>query len=299
MSQSVQSANPDLKFSLNFPATAHKPLPNHGVRSRKGLPLAAKPDKDRTEARSDDISDVLARWPYQSGQPNVRQFVGEDGELRLQIRLDLGLLQMFADGRPDGERPHGHESLLEYYEAAMEDSAEQPEAERLKLSEEECSALRDEALQYYHRYMAMLVLEEFDGVIRDTTRNLRVFDLCGDHAETEEDRSALDQYRPYVLMVRTRALASQAVKDGENKAALFAIDTGIEQIRRVYADLGDAGAFDRSQEVGMLKQMRESLAPKLARSKREELKEQLDAAVEAEDYEQAAKIRDEIKKLKD
>lgn len=261
--------------------------------------MASKPDKNRTESRSDDISDVLARWPYQAGQPNVRQFIGDDGEIRLQIRLDLGILQMFADGRPDGERPHGHESLLEYYEAAMEDSAEQPEAERLKLSAEECSQLRDEALQYYHRYMAMLVLEEFDAVIRDTTRNLRVFDLCREHAETDEDRSSLEQYRPYVLMVRTRALASQAIKDGESKAALFAIDTGIEQIRGVYADQGDAGAFERSQEVGMLKQMRESLAPKLPRSKREELKEQLDAAVESEDYEQAAKIRDEIKKLKD
>jgi hypothetical protein len=270
-----------------------------GVRSPEGTPLADQPDKEQTESRSDDISDVLARWPYHSGQPNVRQFVGEDGELRLQIRLDLGILQMFADGRPDGERPHGHESLLEYYEAAMEDSADHPEAERLKLSPEECSALRDEALQYYHRYMALLVLEEFDAVVRDTTRNLRVFDLCRDHAETDEDRAALEQYRPYVLMVRTRALASQAVKDGESKAALFAVDTGIEQIRRVYADLGDAGAFDKSQEVGMLKQMRETLSPKLAKSRREELKDELDAAIAAENYEEAARLRDELKKLKD
>lgn len=261
--------------------------------------MAAKPDKSRTEGRSDDIADVLARWPYQSGQPNVRQFVGDDGEVRLQIRLDLGILQMFADGRPDGERPHGHESLLEYYEAAMEDSADQPEAERLKLSAEECSQLRDEALQYYHRYMAMLVLEEFDAVLRDTTRNLRVFDLCREHAETDEDRAALEQYRPYVLMVRTRALASQAIKDGETKAALFSVDQGLEQIRRVYADQGDAAAFERSQEVQMLRQMRESLAPKLPRTRREELKEELDAAVEAEDYERAARIRDELKKLKD
>lgn len=257
------------------------------------------PKKDQTDSRSDDLSDVLARWPFVAGQPNVRQFVGEDGEGRIQIRLDLGILQMFSDGRPDGQRPNGHESLLEYSEAAMEDSADQPEAERLKLSSDECSALRDEALQYYHRYMALLVLEDFDGVVRDTTRNLRVFDLCRDHGESDEDRQAMEQYRPYVLMVRTRALASQLIKDGEASAGLFALDQGIEQMRRAYADLGDANAFEQSQEVAMLKHMRETLAPKLPKSRKTELKEQLDAALEAEDYELAAKLRDELKKLKD
>jgi hypothetical protein len=273
-------------------------VPEKPIKNQSDDPdQAANPDEVLT--RSDDLSDVLARWPYQSGQPNVRQFLGDDGEARIQIRLDLGILQMFSDGRPDGQQPHGHESLLEYYEAAMEDSAEQPEAERLKLSDEECSALRDEALQYYHRYMALLVLEDFDGVVRDTTRNLRVFDLCRDHAENEDDRQALEQYRPYVIMVRTRALASRAVKDSEAKAALFLLDQGLEQMRRAYADLGDPNAFEQSQEAGMLRQMRDSLTPKLPTSRRAELKAELDAAIAAEDYEAAARVRDELKKLKD
>lgn len=260
--------------------------------------MAQTPKKNQTEV-SDDLSPLFARWPYVAGQPNVRQFLGDDGEGRVQIRLDLGILQMFSDGRPDGDRPHGHESLLEYYEAAMEDSAEQPEAERLKLSTEECASLRDEALQYYHRYMALLVLEDFDGVVRDTTRNLRVFDLCRDHGESDEDRQALEQYRPYVLMVRARATASQLIKDVEPKAALFALDAGLESIRRAYADLGDANAFEQSQEAAMLRQMRDSLAPRLPKSRRDEIKEALDVALESEDYEQAAKLRDELKKLKD
>ncbi|XVJ59488.1 MAG: hypothetical protein HEQ23_08805 [Tepidisphaera sp.] len=270
--------------------------------------MQKKPNKDQSENLSDDLSPLFARWPFVPGQPNVRQFLGDDGEGRIQIRLDLGILQMFADGRPDGERPHEHESLLEYYEAAMEDSAEQPEAERLKLSSDECSAIRDEALQYYHRYMALLVLEDFDGVVRDTTRNLRVFDLCRDHAETEEDRQALEQYRPYVLMVRTRALASQMIKDGEASAAMFAIDQGIDLVRRAYADLGDPAGLEQSQEVQMLRQMRDSLAPKLpvkepapktAKGRKAELKQQLEEAIAKEDYEEAARLRDEIKKLKE
>ena len=37
----------------------------------------------------------------------ARKIVGEDGKEKLQVRLDLGLLQMELNGRPDGERPHG------------------------------------------------------------------------------------------------------------------------------------------------------------------------------------------------
>lgn len=247
----------------------------------------------------DDLTPILQRWPYRAGQPNVRTLVGDDGETRIQIRLDLGILQMFADGRPDGQRPHGFESLLEYHEQALEDSADQPEAERIKLTPEECSALRDEALQYYHRYMAMLVLEDFDGVIRDTTRNLRVLDLCRDHAETDEDREALEQYRPYIMMVRTRATASQAVKEGEQPAAVFAIDQGLDQIRSIYASRGEPTSFESSNERQILQQLRDALEPKAPKGRRAELKEQLDLAVAEENYERAAKIRDELKGMKD
>lgn len=247
----------------------------------------------------DDISDILNSWPFSPGQPNVRIITGTDGEPRVQIRLDLGILQMFADGRPDGQDPHGCESLLEYFEGVIEDSQEQPESERLKLSAEECQLLRDEAVQYYHRYMALLVIEDFDGVVRDTTRNLRVFDLCAEHAESQEDKESLQQYRPYVMMVRARAQASQAVKDNEPKAAVIALDSGMDQIKHFYTTLGTPQAFDESQEVEMLRGIRDALAPKLPKSQRGELKDRLQKAIDEENYELAAILRDELKNLKD
>ena len=33
------------------------------------------------------------------------------------LENEESILQMDLDGRPDGQRPHGHESLLEYYQA--------------------------------------------------------------------------------------------------------------------------------------------------------------------------------------
>src|SRR5712692_5625204 len=54
-----------------------------------------------------DISHLLAQWDYQPGQVVVRKFMGNDGVEKVQLRVDMGLLQMNATGRPDGKRPLG------------------------------------------------------------------------------------------------------------------------------------------------------------------------------------------------
>ncbi|MBI1189753.1 MAG: hypothetical protein GC200_03615 [Tepidisphaera sp.] len=256
-----------------------------------------------------DISAILSAWPFEPGQLTCRMFTGLDGEARIQVRLDLGLLQMHADGRPDGERPFGFGSYLEYFEDQLESVADQKplgaeiddDSEPLKtaLTPEDCRVLRDEAEMFYRRYVALLVLEEFDRVVRDTTRNLRVLDLCQKFAQSDDDRVALEQYRPYILMVRTRALASQALKDNEPKAAVHALDDGLEQMKRHFAEHGGPQAFENSNEAAVLRNMREALVPKLPISQRSELKARLAKAIADENYELAAILRDELKQLKD
>jgi hypothetical protein len=261
---------------------------------------------------SADLSKLLGEWPYEPGKLNVRLITGDDGEPRVQVRLDLGILQMFTEGRPDGQHPFGYDSLLEYYEARLDDSdtvvppassGEDGPAEeskpRFSLSPDDCEELRSEAVQYYHRYMAFLVLEDYEGVIRDTTRNLRVLDLCAQHAETEADRAALEQFRPYITMMRARAMASQALKDNEPKAALYAIDEGLEALRQYFAEQDEPDLFEQSGEVQMLRGMREALVPKLPVSQKTELRARLAKAIEQENYELAAILRDELRMMKD
>src|SRR6478752_911674 len=62
-----------------------------------------------------DLNDLLRDWPHEPGQLKVRKIVGTDGREKLQLRIDLGLIQMETSGRPDGQRPHDCESLLEYH----------------------------------------------------------------------------------------------------------------------------------------------------------------------------------------
>jgi len=258
-----------------------------------------------------DISGLLSDWPYEPGQINARLVTGLDGEPKVQIRLDLGILQMNAEGRPDGQRPFGFPSLLEYYESKLDESKaesasetdsstpEKDRADRFRLNEDDCRALRDEAVQYYHRYVALLVLEDFEGVIRDTTRNLRVLDFCATHAETENDRTVLEQFRPYITMMRARAMASQAIKDNEPKAAVHALDEGLNALRQHFESAGQPQMFEESSEAEVLRGMREALVPKLPMSQKGELKARLQRALDAENYELAAILRDELRLLKD
>lgn len=245
-----------------------------------------------------DISKILSDWPFDPGQITARLVPTADGESRLQIRVELGLLQLHLDGRPDGLRPEGLESLLELHEGRIAQE-EDGEGEGAGLSPEECEGLRAEALLYYHRYVGLMVLEDFERVVRDTTRNLRVLDLCARHAEQESDRNALERFRPYIVMMRARAKAGLALRDGESKAAVLAVDDGLEDLRKHYAEVGQPQLIDRSPEARVLREIRDALSPQLPMSQRAELTDRLNRAIAEENYELAAILRDELRGMRD
>lgn len=247
-----------------------------------------------------DLTDLLREWPYESGSLNVRLILGSDGEPKVQMRVDLGVLQMELCGRPDGSRPEGHESLLEYFETRFDDHAVATgESDGFTLEPDDCRALREEAAQYYHRYISLLVLGDFQGVIRDSTRNLRLMDFITDHAESEEDRQTLEQFRPYITMIRARAIASQAISDEESGLALWAIDEGLEALQGVFTKWERPELFEESHEVALLRGMKAELQKKLPSSLKAEMKERLRQALADENYELAAILRDELKMMKE
>lgn len=245
-----------------------------------------------------DLSKMLKDWPYVPGQLAVRLIEGEDGRQKLQIRLDLGVLQLEAEGRPDGERPHGCESLLEYYEAALENHiGDGGDPDLFVLEEDDCRLLREEASQYYHRYVALYVLEDLEGVLRDTSRNLRALEFMEHHAAGDDDRVSLAQFRPYLVMMRARAIAGLAIREREPKAAIIAIDEAITRIREHYESVGEPEMLDDSSEVRLLEGMKESLIPKLPVSPESELRDRLKKALEQENYELASILRDELRSM--
>lgn len=246
-----------------------------------------------------DISHLLESWDYQPGQVVVRRFKAKDGTEKIQLRVDLGLLQMNAEGRPDGKRPFGHTSLLEYHQARLYKyvAAHGGSDDGFKLSAEECSKLQLEALQYHHRYICLLQLEDYAGVIRDAERNLAVFDFVEKHAASEELSWALRQFQPQLLMVLTRARGAQALKAADYDLGIRLVEEGLEQVRSFYKDKAGMEAAEQSGEVLSLTDWLEEIRAKKPLSKRERLERALRDAVKSEDYERAAKVRDQLRKL--
>jgi hypothetical protein len=253
----------------------------------------------RRQARSNskDITPLLKGWDYEPGTINVRKVSGNDGQPKLQMRLDLGLLQMELTGRPDGLKPHGCESLLDYYESQLKEHESRNGTELgFHLTGQQCQSLREEAVMYYHRYLSLFVLEDFSGVVRDTDRNLRVLDLCGRYAVDEQDRLVLEQYRPYITMMNTRAAASILFTDKRYAEALKVIKRGIASIREFFERFGQLKALNHSNEVRVLKRFAREIKRKMPIDPLARLKSELDKAVHAERYEDAAKLRDEIQR---
>ena len=244
-----------------------------------------------------DIGPLLKGWDYEPGTINVRKINGADGSPKLQMRLDLGLLQMELTGRPDGAKPHGFDSLLEYYESQLKEHEEKNGTELgFHLTGAQCQSLREEAVQYYHRYLSLFVLEDFPGVVRDTARNLRVLDLCGKYAVEEQDRLVLEQYRPYITMMNVRAAASLLVDKKQYNEALAAVDEGMTSIKEFFNRFGQEEGFTESNEVRVLKRFAREIRKKLPIDPLQKLQSQLDRAVKQERYEDAAKLRDEIRR---
>jgi hypothetical protein len=247
-----------------------------------------------------DLSDFLRQWPHEPGRINARRIEGDDGRRKIQVRVDLGVLQMEVDGRPDGRQPEGFESLLAYHlDRQARYEQETGATSGFVLSPEDCRGLREEAIQYYHRYVALFALGDFGRVARDAMRNLRLFDLCRDHAASETDRGILEQFRSHVIMMLTRARAEEAIASEQPKQALKAIDEGLEWMRVHYGETGRTEEFDHANEVQLLRGMRDVLVPKLPASQRVELEERLRAALDAENYELAAILRDELRLLRE
>jgi tetratricopeptide (TPR) repeat protein len=240
---------------------------------------------------SKDITPILDGWDYDTDELQVRIIQGLDGADKIQMRVDLGLIQMELAGRPDGVRPFGFDSLLDYHKAkAAKAKGDYP------LDTEACAALMREGVQYYHRYLASFHLDRYDIVASDTARNLELFAFVREHAARQKDRVQFDQYRPYVTMMHARAVGLAALAKDDHKTALEAIDEGIEAIRGFLREY-DVENEAECMEVAFLLKWRREVDGERPVGPAERLEQQLARAVALEEYEEAARIRDQLRRL--
>jgi len=246
-----------------------------------------------------DLTELLQEWEYKQGQVVARRFQGKDGE-KIQLRVDLGILQMNAEGRPDGKKPLGHESWFHVYRkrAGNPNADPAPGAIReFSLGTEECSRLQQEAIQYHHRYICFFQLRDFEAVERDCARNLEVFTFVDTFAENDDVAWGLVQFTPQLLMMRTRARSESRLTAKEHRSAITAVEEGLAAIEEFYRENEREDLMEQSGELQSLRHRLEELRKQPPEDELERLRMDLAEAIRLEDYERAAAVRDRLRKL--
>lgn len=242
---------------------------------------------------SHDLNKILGGWPYDPDSVSARWIVAEDGSQKIQLRLDLGVLQMEPDGRPDGTMPNGFESLLQYY--VIHEWCEEPDGDVFPLSPSACAELQQEAAQYYYRFIALYALRDLEGVIRDTVHVLRILKLVARHVDDGDLLWQFIQFYPHIRMMNARALAERAAEDKQYDEAIQELEQGIDDIRSFWQENGDEEDIAESREIDLLTDMLGEIRGSRPRSEIDRLKEELLRAIAAENYEKAARLRDAIR----
>ena len=264
---------------------------------------------------SHDIDPILREWPYLPDEITVRVIHGDDGRKKIQLRLDLGVLQMEFDGRPDGRQIHGAESWFGYHQRRQQDhDAANPDGAPYLLEPEDCAELLREGVQYYHRYICFWHLGLYELCARDTERNLRLFAFVRGHARNERDKLRFDQWRPYVTMMHARAVATPLAELEQWDAVANVLDAGIRGIERFLEEYNQADQAANVGELTFLRRWKEEIAAKIQgqggqaaeastvlaptpTDRVADLRAQITLAVAEERYEEAAMLRDELQRL--
>lgn len=249
-----------------------------------------------------DISDILQAWDFDP-EANVRKIRGDDGIQKIQVRVDQGafqgILQLNLDGRPDGRKPYGMDFALDYFRSLLESRRYQQESgdASFSLDREACQELFDESSRVYGRYVFLLQLKDYDRVVRDTERNMELFRFVNAHAESEEDQGNLEKWWPYILRINAVARALKEADGEDFEGALEILAEVKEQIRGLSDVEAEEFHVERERSQQALDELAEELRGKKPLSRREILERRLQEAIEREEFERAAVIRDELKKL--
>jgi hypothetical protein len=244
-----------------------------------------------------DISEILRDWEY-NPEDNIRIIHAADGRKLLQVRQPLGIEQYEMEGRPDGKRPFGKQTVLMEFEERLEQwkSAHDQDDSGFILSSGDFHLLQNEGILMYFRYLHLFQISDFERTARDTEHNLKICQLSEKYCEDKEEAKAILQYKPYILRINAVANAMLSLQKNVKNLARKIIQQAINQINEMEDVDSPAFKLEKARSLSYLKSALEQFSEEEP-SEVERLKMDLKQAVEEEDYERAARLRDTIKTL--
>jgi hypothetical protein len=243
---------------------------------------------------SSDITDILRGWEFDSDN-QIRIIQADDGRQVLQVRQPMGIEQYELDGRPDGKHPLGRESMMEEYQARLENyRGANGTDDGFMITHDDFANLQAEGVLYYFRYLVLFQIGDFVRTARDTEHNLNLFSLVEKYGESDEDRKELLQYKPYVVRMNAIARAMISLHKEMKDAAEDILTNAISAIEGMNEIDTPAFQFERVRSLNYLKATLKQIHEK-KETLLEALRSELKVAIDDEDYENAAAIRDRIR----
>jgi len=141
-------------------------------------------------------------------------------------------------------------------------------------------------------------LKDWARTIRDTARNLRAFDFLHRYARREEDQQFLEKWRPYILRVNASAAAMLQVEKNAYDQALSILTQAVAKIEALEELDDDTFKFERERSVMALRELASQIQQNRPLSELERLEHQLRRAIEKQEFERAAQLRDRLRELR-
>jgi hypothetical protein len=244
-----------------------------------------------------DITELLNEWEYDPDN-HIRILRLKDGREILQVRQPLGIEQYELDGRPDGKHPFNKESVLQEYLDRLEyHKLLFSSDENFRLSREDFLLLQDEGMLYYARYLILYQIGDFERTSKDTEHNLKICELVDQFMNEEEFKNELLQYRPYIFRMNALSNAMLQMQKKLKGVAKEILKSAIDFIQNIPTINTPTFKIEKSRALETLRTTLLEISDN-SFSEVEKLQIELDKAVESENYEKAAEIRDKINKLK-
>jgi hypothetical protein len=128
-----------------------------------------------------DLRALLREWLYDP-EDNIRRFTGFDGRELIVVRLPMGFEQFEVSGRPDGERPHGMESLLDVHRARLGAAKSNGTEKEFRLEPFDCAALFQEGQMRCRRAVLFARIKDWTCMTYDVEWLHAMADLVERHA---------------------------------------------------------------------------------------------------------------------
>lgn len=247
-----------------------------------------------------DLDPFLDGWQRpRPGAIAARVVRGMDGGSLLQLRVDLGLLQMQPTGRPDGSRFRGHVSVI--------DAMRRDARARRELPADVGQEADRELQQFNYRRIAYAGLAECafergdgSGGCDALRRAIADIDQCLLIVRTiQETAGGVGRGHvallPSLMFNRSKLLSRMCEAQGRFEESVEALDAGIGALDELLTRAGiDESLRQHDAGVRFLREAAKRLREKHGIDRT--LRERLDDAIAREDFEDAARLRDELER---